>query len=103
MALELATYGAMTGLLYRWFPKKKGIISAVSIYASLILAMVAGRLVWGAAMLVCMGIKGGSFGAAAFLAGAVTNAIPGIVLQIVLVPVVVLLLERAMKSGENGK
>lgn len=101
MALELATYGAMTGLLYRCFPKKKGLLSVVFLYASLIIAMVAGRLVWGAAMLVCTGIKGGSFGTAAFLAGAVTNAIPGIVLQIVLVPVVVLLLERAMRARER--
>lgn len=101
MAFELATYGAMTGLFYKWFPKKKGFLFAVSIYASLIIAMVAGRLVWGLAMLVCTGIKGGSFGTTAFLAGAVTNAIPGIVLQIVLVPVVVMLLERAMGVKEN--
>ena len=96
MAFELATYGAMTGLFYRWFPKKKGFI-----YVSLLSAMIAGRLVWGLAMLVCTGIKGGSFGAAAFLAGAVTNAIPGIILQMVVVPVVVMLLERAIRSGEN--
>ncbi len=96
MAFELATYGAMTGLFYRWFPKKKGFI-----YVSLLSAMIAGRLVWGLAMLVCTGVKGGSFGAAAFLAGAVTNAIPGIILQMVVVPVVVMLLERAIRSGEN--
>ena len=96
MAFELATYGAMTGLFYRWFPKKKGFI-----YVSLLSAMIAGRLVWGLAMLVCTGVKGGSFGAAAFLAGAVTNAIPGIILQLVVVPVVVMLLERAIRSGEN--
>ena len=80
MAFELAAYGAMTGLFYKWLPKKKGFI-----YVSLISAMVVGRLVWGLSMMVCMGIKGGSFGAGAFLAGAVTNAIPGIVLQIVLI------------------
>ena len=96
MAFELATYGVMTGLFYKWFPKKKGFI-----YVSLIFAMIAGRLVWGLAMLVCTGIKGGSFGAAAFLAGAVTNAIPGIVLQLLVIPVVVMLLERALCSGEN--
>ncbi len=96
MAFELATYGAMTGLFYRWFPKKKGFI-----YVSLLSAMIAGRLVWGLAMLVCTGVKGGSFGAVAFLAGAVTNAIPGIILQLAVVPVVVMLLERAIRSGEN--
>lgn len=72
MAFELATYGAMSGLLYQLLPKKKGFI-----YVSLISSMVIGRLVWGAAMLVCTGIKGGSFGTATFIAGAVTNALPG--------------------------
>jgi len=96
MAFELATYGAMNGLFYKWLPKKKGFI-----YVSLISAMVVGRLVWGLSMMVCMGIKGGSFGAAAFWAGAVTNAIPGIVLQIVLIPILVMLLERAMGSQEK--
>ena len=96
MVFELSTYGAMTGLFYKWLPKKKGFI-----YASLVSAMIIGRLVWGLAMMVCMGIKGGSFGAAAFLTGAVTNAIPGIVLQLVLIPIVVMLLERVIRSEEN--
>ena len=89
MALELAAYGALSGLLYRVLPRKKG-----SVYAALIIAMAAGRLVWGAAMFLCISLGGGSFTFAAFLAGAVTNAIPGIVLQIVLVPLLVMTLER---------
>lgn len=96
MAFELAAYGAMTGLFYKWLPKKKGVI-----YVSLISAMVVGRLVWGFAMMFCMGIKGGSFGVAAFLTGAVTDAIPGIVLQIVLIPILVMLLEQGMRSQEK--
>ena len=89
MALELAAYGALSGLLYRVLPRKKG-----SVYAALIIAMAAGRLVWGAAMFLCISLGGGSFTFAAFLAGAVTNAIPGIVLQIVLVPLLVMALEK---------
>ena len=38
----MATYGAIAGLLYRKLPK-----TGWRIYASLISAMVAGRLVWG--------------------------------------------------------
>ena len=90
MCFELAVYGAVAGLLYRLLPRKKGYI-----YVALLGAMVAGRLVWGAAMWVCMGLTGGSFTLAAFMAGAVTNAIPGIVLQIVLIPVLVMVLERS--------
>ena len=42
MAFELATYGVVAGLMYRALPKKKS-----NIYVSLIVAMIAGRLVWG--------------------------------------------------------
>ena len=89
MAFELAAYGAVTGLMHRLLPRKR-----VFIYPSLLTAMVVGRLIWGAAMYVCMGIKGGAFTLAAFVAGAFTNAIPGILIQIVLVPVLVMLLEK---------
>ena len=88
MALELATYGAVAGLMHKLLPKKKPYI-----YVSLLTAMIVGRLVWGASMYVCMSIKGGSFTFSAFLAGAVVNAIPGILVQIVLIPLLVMLLK----------
>ena len=89
MAFELATYGAVAGLMHRLFPKKKPYI-----YCSLLVAMIAGRIVWGIAMFVCLGIGGGAFTFTAFIAGAVTNAVPGIVVQIVLVPLLVMLLDN---------
>lgn len=89
MAFELAAYGAVAGLMHKLLPRKKPYI-----YCSLLTAMIVGRLVWGTAMFICMGINGGSFTFAAFLAGAFTNAIPGIILQIVLIPLLVILLER---------
>lgn len=89
MAFELAAYGAMTGLMHRLLPKKKPFI-----YCSLLVAMTAGRLVWGAAMLVCLGVSGGSFTFAAFLAGAFMNAIPGIIVQLVLIPPLVMVLDN---------
>ena len=88
MAFELAAYGATAGLLHRLLPRKKPYI-----YCSLLAAMVIGRLVWGAAMFVCLSADGG-FTLAAFLAGALTNAIPGIVVQIILVPILVMVLDR---------
>ena len=90
MALELATYGAVSGILYRLLPKKKW-----ASYAALIPAMIAGRLVWGLARLAIAGLTHNTFTAAAFLAGAVTTAIPGIILHIVLIPVLVMVTERA--------
>ena len=89
MAFEIAAYGAVTGLMHRWLPRKKPYI-----YVSLLSAMVVGRLIWGAAMYVCMGIKGGAFTMAAFVAGAFTNAIPGIIVQIVLIPILVMILDN---------
>ena len=90
MAFELAAYGAIAGLMHKLLPKKK-----LFIYCSLIISMIIGRIVWGIAMLTCMGISGGSFTFAAFIAGAVTNALPGIIAQIVLIPVIVMLTENA--------
>lgn len=73
MAFELAAYGAISGLMHRFLPRKKPYI-----YVSLLTAMLVGRLIWGAAMLICMGITGGSFAFTAFLSGAVLNAVPGL-------------------------
>lgn len=89
MAFELATYGAVCGLMHKLFPRKKAYI-----YLSLLIAMTAGRIVWGIASAVCVGLGGESFTFAAFIAGAVTNAIPGIIVQIVLVPVLIMLIDN---------
>lgn len=98
MAFELATYGAVSGLMHRTLPNKKPYI-----YCSLLTAMLAGRLVWGASMFVFMGINGAGFTFAAFLAGAFTNAIPGIILQLVLIPILVALINnpKILKNIKN--
>ena len=90
MTFELAAYGAVSGLLYRHLPKKKW-----AIYVSLVTAMIAGRLVWGCARFVIAGLQHTSFPLSAFWAGAVTEAIPGIILHIVLIPVLVMAMEKA--------
>jgi len=89
MSFELAAYGAVSGWLYAKLPKKKG-----NIYVALLSAMVIGRLVWGAARFVCTGLDVSAFGISAFWAGAVTTAIPGIIVQIVLIPLLVMALEK---------
>ncbi len=93
MAFELAAYGLFCGLFYKILQNKIPRICAV--YTSLILSMITGRLVWGAAQFVLLGINGGSFTFSAFLAGAVLNAVPAIVLQLILVPAIVMLLEKS--------
>ncbi len=89
MCFELAAYGALTGILYRALPKK-----AWGVYASLIAAMLGGRIIWGVVRAVISGVSESGFTWAAFLAGAFTNAVPGIVLHIVLIPPIVVMLRR---------
>ncbi len=89
MAFEMATYGAVSGWLYRKLEKSNG-----RIYLSLISAMVAGRLVWGLVKFLLAGLQGTEFSLALFLSGAITTAIPGIILQLVLIPVLVVVMER---------
>ena len=85
MAFELMTYGLIVGLL----SKKIGIDKIWKIYVSLIIAMLCGRAVWGVAQVVLLGIKGNSFTFSAFIAGGFVNALPGIILQLILIPVLV--------------
>ena len=90
MSFELAAYGLFSGLLYRLLPKK-----TVNIYVSLIGAMILGRIVWGIAMVVISGVTSSAFTWSAFMAGALLNAVPGIILHIVLIPILVMALKRA--------
>ena len=89
MAFELAVYGCVSGLLYKLLPKTK-----VNIYVTLIISMIAGRVVWGIVRLILAGLSGTTFTWALFLSGAVTTAIPGIILHIALIPILVMVLER---------
>ena len=90
MAFEMAVYGAVAGMLYRKLPQRKW-----RIYQTLLTAMVAGRLVWGLVQFLLAGLQNTTFTLELFLAGAVTGAIPGILLQLVLIPALVLALDRA--------
>lgn len=90
MAFELLTYGALTGALYRLLPKK-----VPYLYVTLLAAMIAGRAVWGLVRFMIAGLTQTAFPFSAFFAGAVANAVPGIVLQIVLIPPLVLALRKA--------
>ncbi len=89
MAFELATYGVVTGFLYKKFPKTKWIL-----YIELFVAMLVGRVIWGTVSIFIYGIQGNVFSWEIFVGGALLNAIPGIILQIVLVPVLVMVLQR---------
>lgn len=92
MMFELAAYGAFSGVLLKLLPKKLPFL-----YASLIGAMLGGRIVWGIARFVLGLIVGPAFTFPAFLSGAFVSAVPGIICHILLVPPVVIGVRRAMR------
>ena len=95
MAVELAVYGLVTGLVYMKLSDKK-----INIYISLIIGMIAGRLAWALARIVLYGLGKSEFGWLFFITESVLNAIPGIVLQLILVPIIVMLVRKLYRNGE---
>lgn len=93
MSLELATYGFVIGFLYACGKRhQKGYL-----LFCLVCAMLSGRVVWGIAKAVLLGIGGKPFGWQAFFVGGFIDAVPGLLLQLVLIPLIVELLEKRKK------
>jgi hypothetical protein len=87
MVFELATYGAVTSLLYQ---KIK-----LNVYISLIGSMIAGRIVSGIAVWVLAVFFLAKLpGPIVFLTGSVVKSIPGIIIQLVFIPVLIMVLNR---------
>lgn len=93
MAFELAAYGSVIGYLYGKSVKK----DIKSIYISLVISQISGRLVWGVVKTILLGIADKPFGLRAFLIGGFVDALPGIILQLVIVPFVMTLINRKYK------
>ena len=89
MAFELMTYGLVAGLLYG-----RSSQTLAALYRALLLAMAAGRGVWGLVQTIQLGLFGDGFSLDLFLAGAFFQAVPGILLQLVLIPGILLALQQ---------
>ena len=89
IAFELAAYGAVSGFLYKLMPRKRS-----NLYLSLIISMVSGRLVRAVVILCFAGLDVTSFDFSAFWTAVVVNAVPGMIIQILLIPVLVSAAER---------
>ncbi len=90
MSLELATYGLVVGLIF--FSCKKKTVPFV--YLSLAVAMLAGRVVWGLTKTALLGAGESGFTFMAFLTGGFVDAAAGIVLQLVLIPLIMGILNK---------
>lgn len=90
MAFELCTYGFVIGFLFtnaRWQCVR-------SLYRCLIISMLSGRIVWGIVQAVLLGMGENGFTIGMFVSGAFLNAIPGIIAQLILIPAIMLALDK---------
>lgn len=99
MCFELAAYGFFAGYIYQKSRHK----CIISLYRALIIAMLLGRAAWGFVMVILSGFNQTAFPFTAFLSGAFFTAIPGIILQLILIPAIMLSLKRAkLVEFSNG-
>ena len=89
MAFELATYGGICGMLYKVFPKKIGYI-----YPNLLISMIVGRIVNGSINYLIATASDNDFVLNSFITLTTINALPGIVIQLALIPLIVLSLRK---------
>lgn len=85
MCIELCIYGLIAGVIYQRVKNR----NILSVYTSMIAAMICGRVVWGFAQLLLFGIKSEVFTLQMFFTAAFINAIPGIILQLLLIPPII--------------
>lgn len=95
MLCELAVYGFVSGLLMRYV--KTGKLLA-DLYLSLIGAMLAGRVVFG--LLNALLFQAGEYSVVLWTTAAFVTALPGIVIQLAVIPVLVLALKKAKLIAE---
>lgn len=98
MAAELAAYGFTIGYLYNRCFKNK----TAGVYFSLLISMISGRVVWGIVKALLLGIKGQPFTFTMFLIGGFADAVPGIILQLLLIPAGTKLVEKIVFSQNKG-
>ena len=99
IALELATYGLVIGFLYARSKKK----TLPRLYLCLVCSMILGRIVWGISKAILLGANGRVFTVNAFIVGGVLDALPGIILQLVLIPLTMKILQKMQKTPSATK
>ncbi len=90
MLCELACYGLMSGLLSRVIKTENKLMKN---YLVLIGAMICGRAFYG--ILNALIFKAGSYSLNAWLSAALITALPGIIIQLILIPALITRLQKA--------
>lgn len=89
MSFELATYGLITGLFYQILPKK-----TINVIGSLISAMILGRIVWGIVGAIVYSSLGVEFTMTVFIMAAFITALPGIIFQLIFIPILIIFMQK---------
>lgn len=92
MTFELAAYGFFIGLFSEKF----------SVITSLISGMIIGRLVSGLSGMIVLGFAGKTYSLTAFVTASFITAFPGILIQIITIPLLVKLLEKALHQRRKN-
>lgn len=87
MMFELAAYGCITAVLYR--------VTKGKVYVSLIGAMLGGRIVMGIANTILFGLEGNTYALSIFITSAFVDALPGIIIQLIVIPAILYALKKA--------
>lgn len=106
MSFELAVYGAVIGLIMQQLSKRNTTDSGKNyvrnLYLALIGAMLAGRIVWGFVRFILARATMQPFTMEMFMAGAFLTAIPGIIVQLILIPGIMAALKRVGVLNADG-
>ena len=92
MIPELCVYGLAAGLSMKYIRTGRG---TADIYISLIIAMIAGRIVGGIATAIFYSVTSGVYSIALWATSYFVESIPGIAAHLIIVPVLVLTLQKA--------
>ncbi len=99
MALELATYAFVIGFLYC---RRKEYARGYLLFC-LLCSMLSGRVVWGIAKAILLGVARKPFGFEAFLAQGFFDAIPGLIAQFILIPLIAELTQQKKQKNNTGE
>ena len=89
MMIELGTYGLVAGLMIKLIHTRR---LSVDLYISLLAAMLIGRIVAGIAQAVYF--YGGTYAIGSWTTVYFVNSLPGLVIQLLLIPSLIIALER---------
>ena len=89
--IELAVYGLVTGLCSKYIPQEN---EMSKLYMSLIIAMLAGRIVNGFVNTFILSTQG--YTLSVFMTASFITCLPGIIIQLIVVPILVRILNKTV-------